>query len=96
MDALAIVTLISVVVGLVNFGCTLYVVYKLYQQNGIFHALFGFLCCQLYPYIWGWINGSRLKMYDIMIFWTFILILQVVIQVVVQFQVLSLSGEPPF
>lgn len=51
MTGLTILLIVAVVVGLANLGCTIYVVVKLFQEKGIFHALFGFFCCQLYPFV---------------------------------------------
>jgi hypothetical protein len=56
----------------------------MYGEKGIMHALFGFLCCQIYPFIWGWIHASRLEIKDIMIFWSFIVVLSIVLQVIAQ------------
>ena len=75
---------VLIAIGLTNLFCLFYVLVKMYKEKGILHALFGFFCCQLYPFIWGWLNASRLRMYDIMVFWTVIVIFSFVLQLVLQ------------
>jgi hypothetical protein len=81
---LTLLLIATVAVGLANLGCTIYVVVKLYQQNGIFHALIGFFCCQLYPFIWGWLRAADLNITDIMIFWSATILMGIVLQIIVQ------------
>jgi hypothetical protein len=88
---LIILTIGMVGLSLANFGCLIYVLYKMFKEKGIGHALLGFFCCQLYPFIWGWIHAGRLGITDIMIFWSFISLLAMVLQVVVR----SMGGELP-
>jgi hypothetical protein len=83
-SSLWVVLLISLAIGLANLGCLVYMLIKMYSEKGLFHVLIGFFCCQLYPFIWGWLNAARFKIYDIMIFWTIITILSLVLQVVLQ------------
>lgn len=71
---------VSLGIGLANLGCLLYIIYKLYVDKGFFHALIGFFCCQLYPFIWGWLNAGRLQITDVMMFWTFTSLLSLVLQ----------------
>ena len=80
-----LITVIVVIIRLINLGCLLYIVYRMFQEKGIFHALLGFLCCQLYPFIWGWLNSNSLRVLDLMVFWTFITLLEVVMAVVLAF-----------
>ena len=80
-----ILLMVALVVGLSTLFCLFYVLVKMYREKGILHALLGFFCCTLYPFIWGWLNAKRLKMYDIMIFWTVTSIFGAIIQVVVEF-----------
>ena len=76
--------IVLVAIGLTNLFCLLYVLVKMYNEKGILHVLFGFFCCTIYPFIWGWLNASRLRMYDIMVFWTAIVIFSFVLQLVLQ------------
>jgi hypothetical protein len=81
---LTVLFIVTVIVGLANLGCTIYVVVKLYQQKGILHALIGFFCCQLYPFIWGWLRAAELKITDIMIFWSATILMGIVLNVIIQ------------
>ena len=84
MSGLTSLLIVAVLVGLANLGCTIYVVVKLFQEKGIFHALFGFFCCQLYPFVWGWMQASTLKITDIMVFWSATILMGIVLQVIIQ------------
>lgn len=88
--------IVALVVGVANLVCLVYVLVKMYGEKGLLHALVGFFCCQLYPFIWGWIHASRLRMYDVMIFWTIITIFSIVLQVVAQLLVGGGSGLGQF
>jgi len=74
-------TILTLVFGLGSLACTLYVLYRLTREKGGLHALLGILFPP-YPYVWGWINGGRLGMLDIMVFWTFVTIGAVVFPLV--------------
>jgi hypothetical protein len=64
-------TILELILGLLSAGCFLYVLFKLAQEKGAGHAVLGFLF-PVYPFFWGWKNGGRLEMLDIMGFWTVI------------------------
>ena len=74
--------MVTVLVGLANLFCLIYVLVKLYTTKGLLHALVGFFCCTLYPFIWGWLNARRLSIYDVMIFWTLLVVLGTVLQII--------------
>jgi len=82
--AVMILSFASIALSLTSLGCLVYVLIKMYGEKGIMHALLGFFCCQLYPFIWGWIHASQLEIKDIMIFWSFIVLLSIVLQVITQ------------
>lgn len=71
-------------VSLASLFCLVYVLVKMYAEKGLGHALLGFFCCQLYPFIWGWMHATRLGIKDIMLFWTAISLFALVLQVVLQ------------
>jgi hypothetical protein len=79
----------SIALSLASLGCMVYVCIKMYDEKGILHTLFGFFCCQLYPFIWGWIHVSRLQIKDIMVFWSFIVVLSIILQVITQTMITS-------
>ncbi|GIK40119.1 MAG: hypothetical protein BroJett011_39520 [Chloroflexota bacterium] len=74
--------MVTLLVGLANLFCLIYVLVKLYAAKGLLHVLLGFFCCTLYPFIWGWLNARRLSIYDVMIFWTLIVVLGLVLQII--------------
>ncbi len=82
--AVTLLSIVSIVLSLASLGCLIYVLFKMYAEKGVFHALIGFFCCQLYPFIWGWIHAGRLNISDIMVFWSFIIVLSIILQVVTQ------------
>ena len=84
MTAITVLLVVAIIIGLANLGCTIFVVVKLYEEKGIFHALIGLFCCQLYPLIWGWMNAGRLNITDIMFFWTGTIVMGIILQVVMQ------------
>jgi hypothetical protein len=52
-------------------------------QNGdTFQAILGFFCCQLYILYWGWVNADNLKMTDVMLFWSFLVVLGIILEIV--------------
>jgi hypothetical protein len=58
--------------------CWLIVLIKLFQDKGILHGILG-LICWLYTFIWGWMNGTRLNIKNIMIIWTLLLIVSIIV-----------------
>lgn len=78
-----VIGLILILLRLLSFGCLIYIIIKLFQEKGIFHGLLGFFCCQLYPFIWGWLNSNTLKVLDLMVFWTFVIVLDIVFEVAI-------------
>jgi hypothetical protein len=74
------------------FLTSVYMLYRLYQENGLGHAILGFFFPP-YTYFWGWLNSFRLKMVDVMIFWTVISIGTVVFPLAMGFRVASLLPQ---
>jgi hypothetical protein len=78
--------LFSLALSGILFLTSMYVIYKLYQDKGLGHAALGFFFPP-YAYIWGWLNSSRLKMLDVMFFWTVIGIGTVVFPLAMGFRI---------
>jgi hypothetical protein len=74
------------------FLTTMYMVYKLYQEKGLGHAVLGFFF-PVYPYFWGWLNASRLKMMDVMLFWTVIGVVAFVFPLAMGFRIASVLPQ---
>lgn len=62
--------LISYPLNLASFVLGIIVLVKLFQQKGALHGILGILSCFLYPFIWGWLNVTRLNIKNIMLAWT--------------------------
>ena len=75
-----VASLVLVATGLANLFCLIFVLVKIYSEKGLLHALFGFFCCTLYPFIWGWLNATRLNINDVMLFWTLIIVFSFILQ----------------
>ena len=84
--------LFTLALSVILFLTSLYMLYKLYQENGLGHAILGFFFPP-YVYFWGWLNSFRLKMVDVMIFWTVISIGTVVFPLAMGFRVASLLPQ---
>jgi hypothetical protein len=64
-------TILTIVFILAAVISLFYILYILGREKGFVHALLGFFFPP-YPYFWGWMNAGRLRMADIMVFWTFV------------------------
>lgn len=78
-----VITVFIIIIRVISFICLLYMIFRMFQEKGIFHAILGFFCCQLYPFIWGWLNSSILRVVDLMTFWTFLIVLDLIVGIVV-------------
>ena len=65
-----VLTLVFVVAA---SAISLYILVRMWREQGPIHAVLGFIFVP-YAYIWGWLNASRLKIVDVMLFWTFVTI----------------------
>jgi hypothetical protein len=90
------VVVMEIILILVNLGAAFYILSQLYREKGIAQAALGFFFSP-YLYIWGWLNASRptsgpFKIRDMMIFWTFVMVVLVVFQgVVISNQMLEIG-----
>jgi hypothetical protein len=83
---------VSYLVSLLNLGCLIYVVIKMFGKEGALKAILGFIC-GLYAFIWGWQN---IKTQDdtfkkVMYAWTGLILLGIVLNVVAQAMAQTLS-----
>ena len=58
--------------------CWIMVLIKMFQDAGVLHGILG-LICGLYALIWGWINGDRLGIKNIVMIWTLLLVISVIL-----------------
>ncbi len=78
----AIMSILLGLVGLINLGCFIMVLIKLFQDKGIVHGILGILC-GLYTFVWGWMNAGRLNISQVMIGWSSMIVLSIVLQGIV-------------
>lgn len=76
---------IAYLVSLLNLGCLIYVVIKMFGKEGALKAILGFIC-GIYAYIWGWQN---MKTQDdtfkkVMYAWTGLILLSIVLNAIAQ------------
>lgn len=56
--------------ALVNLVCIIIVVIALASEKGALHAFFGFCCCQIYAFFWGWLAWKSDYKMIVMLLWT--------------------------
>jgi hypothetical protein len=65
------------IAGLASFITFIMVLVKLFQQKGALHGILG-IFCNLYPFIWGWIESTRLNLKKVMLIWTLSIVVAMV------------------
>lgn len=61
--------IIGYIAAIAALVCYVIVLIQLFQSKGALHAVLGVIC-GLYPFIWGWMNASKLNLQKVMILWT--------------------------
>ena len=89
MDAMGAV--LQLVLAVLSLGCLVYVLLKLASEKSALHAVLGFLF-PIYPFGWGWLNGRRLEILDVMAFWTAITLMALVFPAALAWA--SLASDP--
>ncbi|MCB0032431.1 MAG: hypothetical protein KDE51_00300 [Anaerolineales bacterium] len=75
-------TALLVIVGLVNLGCLIFVLIKLFPAEGALKGILGIIC-GLYTFIWGWQHANEYEnMRNVMIVWSVCVVLSIVLQTV--------------
>lgn len=70
------------IVGLVNLGCLIFVLIKLFPAEGALKGILGIICA-LYTFIWGWQHANEYEnMRNVMIVWSVCVVLSIVLQTV--------------
>jgi hypothetical protein len=86
-----ILSLVASLIGLVAFGCFVYVLIKLFQNEGTGKGILG-LICGLYTLVWGWMNAGKLGIRNIMLIWTATVVLAVILNVAATSLLVAESG----
>ncbi len=72
-------TILGYLVGIGSLVCWIMVLIKLFKEKGVLHLILGIICA-LYPFIWGWINVTRLNIKNVMLAWSGCVVLQIIFQ----------------
>ena len=70
--------ILQMVIWLGCIVCWIMVVIKMFQDAGPLHGILGIIC-GLYALIWGWMNGSRLGIKNIVLIWTLLIVVNIVL-----------------
>ena len=83
---------IAYLVSLLNLGCLIYVVIKMFGKEGALKAILGFIC-GIYAYIWGWQNMKNQDdtFKKVMYVWTGLILLSVVLNAILRAMSQTLS-----
>jgi len=92
MAVTSILTAMTGLVGLISLILFVMVLIKLFQNEGTGKGILGIIC-GLYTFIWGWMKAKELEMTDIMLFWSFVIVLQIVLSIVVNVTAVSQIPE---
>jgi len=71
---------IGITTAIIQFGCLITVIYFMIKKSGLWLALFGFCCCQIYAFYWGWAEWEHEGKKPVMIVWTICLIYGVILR----------------
>jgi hypothetical protein len=80
-------TAIAGIVGLLSFGCLVFVLTKMYPKEGVGKTILGFICA-IYAFIWGWqnIKNEDAMFKNVMYAWTGIVLLNIILSAIIQAQ----------
>ncbi|GDX82751.1 hypothetical protein LBMAG42_45620 [Deltaproteobacteria bacterium] len=73
--------LLAIPVSLVNLGCLIFVLTKLFPREGVGKGILGIIC-GLYTFIWGWQNKETEKLDTVMMVWSGCIVLNIIINVI--------------
>jgi hypothetical protein len=68
----------------IAFVAGIVVLVKLFQTKGLVHGLIGLVTCNIYTYIWGWMNIKKeeLKLKNWMYWWTGAIVLGIILNII--------------
>ncbi|MBN1993335.1 MAG: hypothetical protein JW953_11600 [Anaerolineae bacterium] len=73
-----VLSILAIIVGIGSLVCWIMVLIKLFQEKGVLHGILGIICA-LYPFIWGWMNVTRLNIKNVMIVWSVCVVLGIIL-----------------
>ena len=71
--------ILLMLLGLAAFICFIMVLIKQFQNAGVVHGIIGIITCQIWTFIWGWMNATKLNIRNLMLAWTILIILYIVL-----------------
>ena len=74
--------IIGMITGLGCLICFIIVLIKQFQNGGALHGIIGIITCGLWTLIWGWMNGSKLGITNIVLIWTLLIVVTMILNVV--------------
>ncbi|MHA2402541.1 MAG: hypothetical protein ACXADH_06070 [Candidatus Kariarchaeaceae archaeon] len=75
------INIIYAVIGLVSFGCFIYILIKLFSEEGVWRGILGIICA-IYTFIWGWMNIEDERIRNIMVVWSICIVIGLIIRFV--------------
>ncbi len=73
--------ILALVCSIASFVCFIIVLIKQFQEGGALHGIIGIITCGIWTFIWGWMNGSRLNIKNIMMIWTLLIVVGIILNV---------------
>jgi hypothetical protein len=74
--------MISSIAGAVSFIIGIVVLIKLFQKGGVVQGIIGLVTCNIYTFIWGWMNAKKENIGTMMWIWTGVIVLSIIISIV--------------
>ena len=74
-------SILALVCSIASFVCFIIVLIKQFQQGGALHGIIGIITCGIWTFIWGWMNGGRLNIKNIMMIWTLLIVVGIILNV---------------
>ena len=73
--------ILGLVCNVAAFVCFIIVLIKQFQEGGALHGIIGIITCGIWTFIWGWMNGGRLNIKNIMMIWTLLIVVGIILGV---------------
>ena len=73
--------IVAMLLSLLCLICFILVLIKQFQNAGIVHGIIGIVTCQIWTFIWGWMNAGKLGIKNIMMIWTLLIVVCIIINV---------------
>ena len=72
-------SILALVCSIASFVCFIIVLIKQFQQGGALHGIIGIITCGIWTFIWGWMNGGRLNIKNIMMIWSLLILINIIL-----------------